>query len=66
MSPEGIFGEIQRGLADVAWADIFLIPDRAVAADFSEMYFEDSACFLVHFRLLVLHKLKGFADCSLF
>ena len=43
----GIYGTIQQDLTDVGWANLFFIPAKMVKVEFSDMYLEDKACFLV-------------------
>ena len=43
----GLMGDIQNNRTDIAWADLYLFPERSQIADFTYPHFFDSVCFLV-------------------
>ena len=40
-------GDFQRGVADIGWANLFVLPSREAAMDFSDWYLVDPSCFMI-------------------
>lgn len=43
----GIVGDVTKKIADVGWANIWVVPARTPYIDFSKPYYIDYACYLV-------------------
>ncbi len=43
----GLMGDLQRGVADVGWAQLFIIPNRVVIVDYTSAYDTDYLCYMV-------------------
>ena len=43
----GVVGELQKGYADIIWANLFVVPDRFKYIDYLDPYSTDYVCYMV-------------------
>ena len=42
----GVVGDLQRGIAEIGWGNLYITPEREEFIDFSDWYLVEPSCFL--------------------
>ena len=43
----GFLGDVSKGIADIGWANMWVVPYKAIYMDFTRPYYIDQSCYLV-------------------